>query len=185
MAVYIGGKQVSTSEFNEAVARLWKDTDIMFKIKPTKMFVGQKAEQFEVWGRYQEARTTCSGGLNAHVRQTEWGANMVDGKLVVAPSGEYLAAHQAVKRYGSVLTRFLESPTRNSTARSLAVRELAALEAVLAGEVYSPASAFHSTEKERGSLPTKVFDARLNFLDSDPQLAGERLSMFILDIRRR
>lgn len=183
-AVYIGGKQVSTSMFDDAVARLWKDTDILFKIKPTKMIVGQTAEQFEVWGHYTKPITSCGGGLNSHVRATTWGANEVGGKLVVAPFYNYLQALNTIQEYQNTLTRLLKSSSTPTSLVGLIDRELVALEAILADKLPSPGAAFFSTPKERADMPSSLFDARMEFLTADYELERELLIMQTAQIMR-
>ncbi len=175
-AVYIGGKQVSTSLFDEAISKLWKTTEILFKITPTKVLVGHHGGQFQVWGAYV-AYGYCGRGLNAHVRQKVWGANLVDGKLTVAPYRQYIKAVVAMETYREALARYQSSLPERHFVQDIILREHKALRQILGGELASPASAFFSTPKERALMPSQLYQARMEFLEIDYALERERLTM--------
>lgn len=183
-AVYIGGKQISTSLFDKAVAKLWKTTEILFKVKPTKVYEGEPAEQYAIRsGFYTD--TLCRGGLYGDVDQKLWAANIKNGRLEYDPFYyRYFDALQTVEKYRRTLTYGIEiSPPSSATVRLLS-RDLNALEAFKNGSLPSLSAAFYSTPQELADMPSALFEARMEFLAADYALEGERLIMSTASVLR-
>lgn len=169
-AVYIDNKQVSTELLSEYLSLGKREATVRYKIIPSKMYIGKQTGMVELYTHFSKG-FSCDGGVYIdHL----WGAILIDGKLNIGDYSQHMAL--VIKKFLSISAEYQSHLIEAQTSEphnSLIVRELEAVQAMLANELASPEAAFFSAPTELKALPLSLLKARAKFLSTDHAFAKE------------